>query len=150
MSEEWIKDGMQVEVTSNDDGFRGAWYVAKIIQAPMEKYVEVEYNELISEDDDSKKLSERVHVSFVRPLPPVGKGYNEVFEVNDAVDAFYNDGWWSGVVDQVVENAKKIMVRFDDPGETMAFKRSEVRLRFDWIDGNWEKPVKKQVFSVSF
>ncbi|XP_017241166.1 DUF724 domain-containing protein 6 isoform X2 [Daucus carota subsp. sativus] len=144
MSEEWIKDGMQVEVTSNDDGFRGAWYVAKIIQAPMEKYVEVEYNELISEDDDSKKLSERVHVSFVRPLPPVGKGYNEVFEVNDAVDAFYNDGWWSGVVDQVVENAKKIMVRFDDPGETMAFKRSEVRLRFDWIDGNWEKPVKKQ------
>lgn len=139
---------MHVEVTSDDEGFRGAWYVAKIIQDPkfMDNHVEVEYNELLAEgDDQSKKLVERVHVSFVRPLPPVGKGLNEVIEVNDVVDAFYNDGWWVAVVDDVVDDGRKFEVSFDDPPETMVLRRSDVRVHFDWVDGIWDKPRKKQV-----
>ncbi|KAK1404150.1 hypothetical protein POM88_003755 [Heracleum sosnowskyi] len=137
---------MHVEVTSEDDGFRGAWYVAKIIQdlKLMDNYVEVEYNELLTEDDESKKLIERVHVSFVRPLPPVGKGPNEVIEVNDVVDTFYNDGWWVGVVKDVVDDGTKFLVSFDDPPHTMKCRRSDVRVHFDWVDGNWVKPQKKQ------
>lgn len=147
MLEQRLKKDMHVEVTSDDDGFRGAWYVAKITQDPklMDNYVEVEYNELLVEDNESKKLTERVHVSFVRPLPPVGKGLNEVIEVNDVVDAFFNDGWWVGVVEDVVDDGRKFVVSFDDPPDTMVCRRSDVRVHFDWVDGNWEKPQKKQV-----
>lgn len=69
---------------------------------------------MVSEDDGSKKLIERVHVSFMRPLPPVGKGINEMIEVNDVVDAFHNDGWWTGVVYDVIDDGRKFVVCFDD------------------------------------
>ncbi|XP_074371174.1 uncharacterized protein LOC141712225 isoform X2 [Apium graveolens] len=146
MFEQRLKKDMHVEVTSEDEGFKGAWYVAKILQDQklMDKYVEVEYKELLAEDDESKKLTERVHVSFVRPLPPVGKGHNEVIEVNDVVDAFYNDGWWVGVVIDIFDDGRKFVVCFDDPPDTMECRRSDVRVHFDWVDGNWEKPQKIQ------
>lgn len=139
-----LKKGTEVEVTSDDDGFRGVWYLAKIKQSPKkpdEFSVVVEYNELVSEEDETKKLSERVHVSLVRPLAPSGTN-DDVVEVNDMVDVFHKDGWWVGVVEKVV-GKDDFLVAFDDPPDSMVVKRSDVRLHFDWLNGDWVKPDKK-------
>ncbi|KAK1379084.1 hypothetical protein POM88_025828 [Heracleum sosnowskyi] len=139
-----FKRGTEVEVTSDDDGFRGVWYIAKIIQAPKkqdEGFAVVEYNELVSEEDETKKLSERVNVSLVRPLAPTGD-VNDVVEMNHVVDVFHKDGWWVGVVKKIVAS-DEFLVAFDDPPDSMVVKRADIRLHFDWVNGDWVKPDKK-------
>lgn len=143
-----FKKGTEVEVTSVDDGFRGVWYVAKITEPPKksddnEGFVVVEYNELVYEEDQSKKLSERVHVSLVRPLPPpmINDNNDGAIDINDVVDVFHKDGWWVGVVVEVVDK-DQFLVYFDDPPDSMVVNKLDVRLHLDWNLGTWQKPKK--------
>lgn len=139
-----------MEVTSDEDGFRGSWYIGKIIEnSKLDEFVVVEYKELVKEEDAQKKLRDRVHVSYIRPLAPPGNA-DEVIKVNDAVDACFSDGWWSGVVHEDLGGGKVFLVYFDDPPHKMMFDRSALRLHFDWIGGKWEKPQKKKVCFMCF
>ncbi|XP_074340154.1 DUF724 domain-containing protein 6-like isoform X2 [Apium graveolens] len=138
------KKGTEVEVTSVDDGFRGVWYLAKITQPPKKSedgFVLVEYNELVSDEDETKKLCEKVHVELVRPLAPSGIKDDD-FEINDVVDVYHKDGWWVGVVEKVLSK-DEVLVAFDDPPDKITAKRLDVRFHFDWINGKWVKPDKK-------
>ncbi|CAI0464830.1 unnamed protein product, partial [Linum tenue] len=82
--------GMQVEVTTDEDGFKGAWFAATIIEPSGEDEYLIEYKTLTN-DDDTEFLREDIRACNIRPCPPeiiVVDG----FKVMDEVDAYYNEG----------------------------------------------------------
>ncbi|KAL5717746.1 hypothetical protein ACHQM5_010714 [Ranunculus cassubicifolius] len=101
MEELQFSKGMQVEVCSDEDGLRGAWFEATILRPSTKRHkVYVEYKNLTTVKG-SNLLKEFVNEVNLRPVPP--REANRSFNSNDEVDAYYNDGWWEGVVIQVLE-----------------------------------------------
>uniref|UniRef100_A0A2P2L4I5 Uncharacterized protein LOC105137022 isoform X3 n=1 Tax=Rhizophora mucronata TaxID=61149 RepID=A0A2P2L4I5_RHIMU len=143
--------GEEVEVSSNEDGFGGAWYAATIVHLPPKSALKkkrpkavVQYKTLIT-DDGSAHLIESVDPALIRPTPPPTNTEDlKAFEVNDAVDANYRDGWWTGTVAKVLEDSR-FRVYFDNPPDVLDFDGKDLRPHFDWIDGKWVRPVVKQV-----
>ncbi|CAI0446314.1 unnamed protein product, partial [Linum tenue] len=79
--------GMQVEVLTDEDGLKGAWFAATIIEPSGEDKYLIEYKTLRN-DDDTEFLREVILACNIRPCPPeiiVVDG----FKVWDAVDAYY-------------------------------------------------------------
>ncbi|PQM35882.1 uncharacterized protein Pyn_01052 [Prunus yedoensis var. nudiflora] len=56
----------------------------------------VQYENLASDDDPNKLLTELVDASSIRPVPP--ENPDQPFEPPDVVNAFYTDVWWVGSV----------------------------------------------------
>ncbi|XXG80544.1 hypothetical protein AAC387_Pa09g1386 [Persea americana] len=83
--------GTPVEVRSDEEGFVGAWFAAKIVRAIDKNMFTVEYQNLRT-DDDSQLLRETVYSQNIRPAPP-DILENKSFCLLEEVDAWYNDGW---------------------------------------------------------
>ncbi|KAJ9180355.1 hypothetical protein P3X46_008613 [Hevea brasiliensis] len=129
--------GTLVEVSSDEEGFKGAWFAATIVEAMgKDKYL-IEYQSLRTEDD-SDFLREEIDTLHVRPYPPETIVVDR-FKLLDQVDASYNDGWWAGVIAKVLADSKHI-VYFRDSREEMMFQHSELRLHQDWINSEWMFP----------
>ncbi|XP_048232920.1 DUF724 domain-containing protein 6 isoform X3 [Ricinus communis] len=150
--------GEEVEVSSDDDGFRGAWYVATIVESPAaaagkssaskkRRKIVIEYKTLVKEDG-STPLTELVDPAYVRPLPPRSND-NLVFEENDVVDAGYRDGWWNGIVRKVLDGSR-YRVYFDNPPDVIDFDGKDLRPHWDWVNGNWVSPEKQQTTGSIF
>ncbi|MQM16687.1 hypothetical protein Taro_049646 [Colocasia esculenta] len=132
-SEVLYERGTKVEVRSDEEGFRGAWYAATVVKLLSGNRFVVEY-EALRTDDDSEFLKQTVDAHHIRPAPNtsvVGK-----FKRLEEVDAFYNDGWWIGVISKVLEGSR-YMVYFKDAKEELEFGMNELRLHMDWINGQW-------------
>ncbi|RCV15376.1 hypothetical protein SETIT_3G051600v2 [Setaria italica] len=128
-----FKQGAKVEVSSDDEGFHGAWFEATVLKSAGSKFV-VEYATLKA-DDETKPLTEAVESRHIRPPPPhipVVDG----FKLLDEVDAFCNDAWWVGVVSKVISN-QKYMVYFKRWREELEFEHGQLRLHCDWMGGRW-------------
>ncbi|XP_039005642.1 DUF724 domain-containing protein 6-like isoform X2 [Hibiscus syriacus] len=141
--------GTLIEVCSGEEGFRGPWYLATILESPPKSISKkrkrplVRYKALRAQDGSSP-LTEYVDPDFIRPLPPNDKEDDlSCFEVNEIVDAWHRDGWWTGVVRKVLEKAK-YMVYFDNPPDVIEFDGKDLRVHWDWIDGKWVRPEKQQ------
>ncbi|XP_057464858.1 protein AGENET DOMAIN (AGD)-CONTAINING P1 isoform X1 [Actinidia eriantha] len=137
-SKKMVKDkfskGTLVEVSSDEDGFQGAWFAATIIdQLTKDKFL-IEYKTLRN-DDDTDFLREEADILHIRPCPP-DTFVVDSFNLHDEVDALYNDGWWVGVISTVLKR-KRYLVYFRGTNEEMEFKHSDLRLHKDWIDGKW-------------
>lgn len=129
-----LSKGTQIEVCSDEAGFEGAWFSAKVINAiGQDKYL-VEYKSLRTEDN-KQFLREEVDIKHMRPRPPDAVVVDS-FNLNEEVDAYYNDGWWEGVISKILKGSKyKIYFkRTKDDGE---FRHSDLRPHQDWIDGTW-------------
>ncbi|KAF3976616.1 hypothetical protein ACB098_12G102300 [Castanea mollissima] len=129
-----LSKGTQIEVCSDETGFEGAWFSAKVINAiEQDKYL-VEYKSLRTEDN-KQFLREEVDIKHMRPRPPDAVVVDS-FNLNEEVDAYYNDGWWEGVISKILKGSKyKIYFkRTKDDGE---FRHSDLRPHQDWIDGTW-------------
>ncbi|KAL5700784.1 hypothetical protein ACHQM5_026192 [Ranunculus cassubicifolius] len=127
-------EGMQVEVSSDEDGFVGAWFTAKIVKAVGKDKFIVEYQTLRTEDE-TELLKEEAESFHIRPPPP--EIPNDVsFRLLEEVDAMYNDAWWIGVVSKVLKDSKYI-VYFRENNEEIEFNHSQLRFHQDWINGNW-------------
>ncbi|KAK0581481.1 hypothetical protein LWI29_014260 [Acer saccharum] len=143
-----FQKGIEVEVTSDEEGFKGAWYRAIILESvpksasKKRKKAHVEYKSLVTEDG-SGPLTEYIDPAYVRPLPPQEESTNEVFEVHDVVDAFYRDGWWTGTVRKILEDGK-YRVYFDNPPDLLEFEGKDLRAHWDWVDGNWVRAGKQE------
>ncbi|CAI9269931.1 unnamed protein product [Lactuca saligna] len=178
--------GSTVEVSSDEEGFHGAWYVATLVDiveaSPKKKrrsssernrnkkkvgYL-VRYATLFEEDDATVPLTEIVHPSYVRPLPPrnprlkkdnkagaeaetdEGSGGGDGdgdFQLNDVVDAYLRDGWWIGVVRKVVVvdgEMTKYLISFESPPEEIEFEASQIRLHVDWTKSGWKLRRQKK------
>lgn len=128
-----LKPGTPVEVCSDEDGFRGAWFRATLVDKKGADKFEVEYESLL--DDELNLLKEEIDTLHIRPCPPKTADVAQ-FKLLDEVDAFYNDGWWVGVVSKVLGDSKYI-VYFRNSNEELEFQHSQLRLHQDWMDGKW-------------
>ncbi|XWS09456.1 hypothetical protein CRYUN_Cryun40dG0086100 [Craigia yunnanensis] len=147
-----FSEGKEVEITSNEEGFKGIWFTATVLKLGKRNTkgkALVRYRNLL-EDDNETPLTEYVKLSFIRPLPPQPKTPgDQCFEVKDVVDAFHQDGWWIGSVSEVLDNPKRYIVSFADPPDKIEFSSSDLRPHWDWVDGKWVKSSKFQEVLVS-
>ncbi|KAK9049067.1 hypothetical protein SSX86_031966, partial [Deinandra increscens subsp. villosa] len=152
--------GSQVEVSSDEDGFAGAWYVATVIHSPpfissspnhrtRNNLVYVEYYNLLAEDGSSRRLREYANISYVRPSPPLPDPNPTDFQLNDFVDAFHRDGWWTGVITNVIDSSN-FVVTFDNPPEQIQFNCSDLRIHRKWDGGRWFQPQKQGTAGLMF
>ncbi|KAK1278828.1 hypothetical protein QJS04_geneDACA023880 [Acorus gramineus] len=146
----WFYKGQEVEVAGDEEGLRGAWYEATVVRSfPSKGKVSLLYRTLALDDDPTKPLKETVHAARVRPAPPPTDGRGRagpvVFGPGQAVDAFYNEGWWVGTVSEVrVTDDKggpvrtlRYRVRFPDPVDEREFGVEELRAHLEWVGGEW-------------
>ncbi|XP_065860282.1 DUF724 domain-containing protein 7-like [Euphorbia lathyris] len=146
-----LNKGKKVEVSSDEDGFKGAWYLATIVDTPPKsgskkrKKVMVEYKTLLKED--FSPLVEPVDPEHIRPLPP--EVSDRVFQENDVVDAGYRDGWWTGVVRKVLEGSR-YRVYFSNPPDVLDFDGKDLRPHWEWVNGNWVSSEKQQTTGSIF
>ncbi|KAL0012112.1 hypothetical protein SO802_007220 [Lithocarpus litseifolius] len=106
-----FKADEKIELLCQDSGIRGCWFRCEILQA-SEKRLKVQYND-VQDADECDNLEEWVLASRVaapdklgmrcsgrltiRPRPP--KDFTDcMLEVGAAVDAWWSDGWWEGVI----------------------------------------------------
>ncbi|CAN1219407.1 Protein AGENET DOMAIN (AGD)-CONTAINING P1 [Linum perenne] len=131
--------GMEVEVTSDEEGFRGTWYAAKVIEASGKDEYLVQYKTLMN-DDETEFLREDIRTEYIRPCPPqvvIVDG----FKLRDEVDAYYNEGWWVGMVVRILVDCK-YLVYFKNTNEQFMFKEAYLRPHQDWSNGKWTVPSK--------
>ncbi|XP_008381758.1 protein AGENET DOMAIN (AGD)-CONTAINING P1-like [Malus domestica] len=133
-TKEELIEGTAVEVCTDEDGFQGAWFAANIVKV-MEKDKFLVRYKAIKTDDNRELLTEEVDAKHVRPRPPkvVVAGS---FSLTEEVDAFYNDGWWEGVIRKVL-HGRRYKVYFKGTDDELLLQHSDLRPRQDWIDRTW-------------
>ncbi|CAM6129826.1 unnamed protein product [Calypogeia fissa] len=157
-----IVEGSFVEVMNDEEGLRGGWFSAKVLQLrPGEAFVL--YDEILT-DDGTGQLKEwfplegplegaepgRPRIRLISPnniarvegrrkrrRTTTGQ---KVVAVGDRVDAFVQDGWWEGIVKAIDEDDEsKITLHFPGEGDTSTVKSWNLRPSFMWKDGRWEQ-----------
>ncbi|GAA0146762.1 hypothetical protein LIER_06640 [Lithospermum erythrorhizon] len=159
---EFFKVGTQVEVTSSIIGFQNSWYKATIICPPESNNISnnkskkskndciwVEYDTVFDEFDPLKKFQEFTDTSLIRPLPPNHTKCTH-FEKYDNVDAYYKEGWFGGVVVDVMNDGLEYLVAFLHPYEEFVFQKEKIRDHFEWGGGTWTKCYPSERVSVAF
>ncbi|KAG6759647.1 hypothetical protein POTOM_036131 [Populus tomentosa] len=144
--------GSEVEVLSQDSGIRGCWFRASIIKKHKDK-VKVRYQDISDAADEANKLEEWVLASrvaapdqlairiggrtVVRPTPQLNKERAaSIADVGTAVDAWWNDAWWEGVVVQK-ESEDRIHVFFPGEKKESVFCCYDLRLSQEWVGNEW-------------
>ncbi|XP_022760730.1 DUF724 domain-containing protein 7 isoform X2 [Durio zibethinus] len=123
----------EVEVTSDGEGFNGSWFSAVVVEyIGNDKYL-VEYPTLKTED--GMPLREEAKAHHIRPCPPE-LSCAASFRLHEVVDAWYNDGWWVGVISRVLTGSK-YAVYFSLTNEELEFDHSNLRHHQDWHNGKW-------------
>ncbi|OVA20153.1 Bromo adjacent homology (BAH) domain [Macleaya cordata] len=143
-----VKD--KIELLSNDSGIRGCWFRCKILQA-SQKQLKVQYDDL-QDVDGPGNLKEWVPAfrlappdklgmrcsdrPRIRPCPP--EDLTVVFEIGAPVDAWWNDGWWEGVL---VGNKNcgdgGLKVYFPGENRFLNIQKKNLRRSRDWDGNQW-------------
>lgn len=129
-----FNSGDRVEARSDEEGFEGAWFPATVVEKTANGKYLIEYQTL-KNDDDTGLLREEVNELHLRPCPP-DVGLVDRFELNEEVDAFYNDCWWVGAISKVLKK-ERYSVYFQESGEELKFDHSDLRVHQEWRDGQW-------------
>lgn len=133
-SEPTFRAGMMVEVKSDEQGYQGSWYTATIVCSLSSDKVLVEYQTLKT-DDESKLLREEAFASYIRPCPPKIVRVDR-YKMLEEVDAWYNDGWWVGLISKVLDGLK-YAVYFWTTNEELIFEHFSLRPHQEWNGGKW-------------
>lgn len=141
---QYFKKGADVEISSDEEGFRGSWYAGTVVRPPGNvkrgsAKVLVEYKTLMDDEEGTRPLREELELVQLRPPPP--RENRRSFKFSEEVDAYYNDGWWEGIITEVV-GEDKYLVFFRGTREQIAFKASELRLHREWVHGKWVPPLE--------
>ncbi|XP_057465613.1 protein AGENET DOMAIN (AGD)-CONTAINING P1-like [Actinidia eriantha] len=134
--------GSHVEICSNEDGFLGSYYEAKIVAKLGKDRLKVEYTTLLA-DNQKGPLKEIVRASDVRPVPPQIRA--SAFNVMDKVDAYDLDGWWVGRVTGR-KIGSKYTVYFECSGDEYDYPASALRVHQEYVDGHWVPSQQKDPF----
>ncbi|PIA60947.1 hypothetical protein AQUCO_00300458v1 [Aquilegia coerulea] len=141
----WVQDSLQtmeqrfitgtpVEVRTRDKRCHGAWFPATILKDFDHHLFLVGYKSLrLSDKEECSK--EIVEVRHIRPSPPEILEKKE-FDVFEKVDAYYDCGWWSGKVAEVLAGNRYI-VHFKHQMKGREFSQSELRCHMEWSNGKW-------------
>ncbi|GFZ13871.1 hypothetical protein Acr_24g0000610 [Actinidia rufa] len=129
-SEAEFSKGTMVEVKSDEEGYQGSWYTAVTVNS-MGK--DKQYQTLKTEDE-TELLKDKAGVSYIRPCPPVIQRL-DCFTLFEKVDAWYNDGWWMGLISRVL-GGLTYAVYFWSTNEELEFEHFNLRSHQEWIGGN--------------
>nr|GMD60887.1 DUF724 domain-containing protein 6-like isoform X2 [Ipomoea batatas] len=120
--------GKAVEVSFERYDPRDVWFPATILEVFGNGSFSVEYQK--------SNVRDKVTVgSFqIRPCPPHLKNTN--FCLLERVDAFYDFGWWSGVITKMLADSRYI-VFFKHFNLEKEVSGLELRRHMDWRSGRW-------------
>lgn len=135
----YFKAGASVEISSEEEGFSGSWYEGTVIRKMKRGKILVEYKDIL-DDGEKGKLREELKAVLLRPIPP-RESLDRNFNVNEDVDCLHNDGWWEGVVTEVLADGS-YSVYFRSSREQMKFQRRDIRLHREWLHGDWNPPLE--------
>ncbi|CAH9147826.1 unnamed protein product, partial [Cuscuta epithymum] len=133
--------GSQVEIMSQDSGLRGCWFRGVVIKKHKDK-VKVQYKDVKDAEDEAKNLEEWVLSTklaapdkfglringrtILRPSPLPRKGrVSWAFNVGASVDAWWNEGWWEGIVVQK-ECEDRLHIYFPGEKQTQIFSHANL------------------------
>lgn len=158
-----FKVGEKIELLCQDSGIRGCWFRCTILQVTR-KQLKVCYDDL-KDDDGSTNLEEWIPaVKFaapdklgmrvpgrqtIRPIPSSVDQIKPPLDVGVAVDAWWSDGWWEGVVIGV-NNCEDDNIKIYFPGENfMSTQMKYLRISRDWVGDTWiDIEAKKDILSA--
>ncbi|OVA12004.1 Bromo adjacent homology (BAH) domain [Macleaya cordata] len=142
----------KIELLCQDSGIRGCWFRCTILQM-SQKQLKVQYDDVQNEDDCGNleewvpafrvatpdKLGMRSSGRLmIRPCRPPEDRIDSVLEIGAPVDAWWNDGWWEGVVTDI-DFCEDHSLQVYFPGENLlsTFQRSKLRSSRDWVGNQW-------------
>ncbi|XP_020995602.1 uncharacterized protein LOC107482911 isoform X1 [Arachis duranensis] len=141
----------KVEFLCQDSGIRGCWFRCKILSA-TQRQLKVQYDDLMDADDIDKleewipatrvaapdKLGMRCSGRLtVRPFPPKDTT-DHAFEIGTAVDAWWSDGWWEGVITGIdVGGVGTLQVYTPGEERLLTVQKKDIRISRDWVDNRW-------------
>ncbi|XP_010545273.1 PREDICTED: uncharacterized protein LOC104817702 [Tarenaya hassleriana] len=147
-----LKADAKIELMCQDSGIRGCWFRCTVLEVSR-KRIKVQYDDILDEDGYGNLEEWVPALKFVmpdklgirssnrptiRPAPIDVRTSNSVPTVGTAVDAWWSDGWWEGVVTSVdnpdVENLQVYV-----PGESLflTIHKRDVRISRDWVGSSW-------------
>lgn len=151
-----ICPGANIELFSQDSGMRGCWFSCVVLKRCHDK-IKVQYRD-VQDADETGNLEEWVSTSrtaapdklgirvlgrpIVRPCPSKKDASLLSHEVGEAVDAWWHDGWWEGIV---ISSDGEDTVRVYFPGEQQVsiFGPSDLRSSRDWVENKWNRMKKR-------
>ncbi|XP_050369952.1 uncharacterized protein LOC126788043 [Argentina anserina] len=140
----------KIELLCQDSGIRGCWFRCTVLQTSR-KHIRVRYNDLLDEEGCGNleewipafrlakpdKIGMR-HVgrSIIRPAPPEEQ-MGLPLEVGSAIDAWWSDGWWEGIITGFGSCDDNVQVYF--PGESLVLNmdKKDLRISRDWLGDQW-------------
>ncbi|MBA0606752.1 hypothetical protein Godav_019171 [Gossypium davidsonii] len=146
-----FKVGEKIELLCQDSGIRGCWFRCTVLQVSR-KQMKVQYDD-VQDEDGYGNLEEWVPIfklampdklgmrysgrQTVRPAPPSSKKELAV-ELGVAVDAWWSDGWWEGVVTGVNSSGDdNFQVYFPGENLSMNIHKKGLRISRDWDGDHW-------------
>ncbi|KAG1341918.1 hypothetical protein COCNU_05G001470 [Cocos nucifera] len=154
-----FKVGEKIELLCQDSGIRGCWFKCTILQL-SHKRLKVRYDDLQNADGCGNveewipafrpaapdKLGMRCSGRLtIRPCPTCDHLLDGIAFLNGTpVDAWWNDGWWEGVVvgtDSCGDDSWQVYF----PGEDVFLicQREKLRISKDWVGNQWVDIVAK-------
>lgn len=146
-----FKVDQKIELLCQDSGIRGCWFRCTVLQVSR-KQIKIQYDD-VQDEDEYGNLEEwvpafklavadklgmrRLGRPTMRPAPPQNEETDPALEVGSAVDAWWSDGWWEGVVTKIDNNGDALQVYF--PGENLFLDmhKKDVRISRDWVGNQW-------------
>ncbi|RVX01565.1 DUF724 domain-containing protein 7 [Vitis vinifera] len=125
--------GAAVEVTLNEQSSRDAWFPA-IVRREIGLGSYVVQCQSLKNSGEAGVLDVTVDNLHIRPSPPRLEGRK--FGLLEKVDAFYDYGWWNGIVTKVL-TGRRYVVFFKHTNMEKEFIHSDLRPHMEWVDGKW-------------
>lgn len=125
--------GKKVEVSFEKETLRDVWFPATILKNSANNSFLVEYQQPGNGDE---AVPHKVTVDYlhIRPTPPHLRDKN--FVLLEKVDAYYDFGWWSGVITKELAD-NRYNVFFKHTKKEREFVYSKVRPHMEWKGGKW-------------
>ncbi|KAK8316016.1 hypothetical protein V6Z11_A13G011800 [Gossypium hirsutum] len=141
-----LQPGSKVEVNHEDDVCPRAWYTAIIMEGASstndKRYV-VQFTNLYQYKNSGTKLSKEYNSVDILPLPPPQPPRK--FKAGGIVEGYFDDGWYEGKIDQVLDDDKYI---FRMSSMFLLFGVKQLRLHRTWLNRNWLPPLDESELAV--
>ncbi|KAL9995729.1 putative Agenet-like domain-containing protein [Helianthus debilis subsp. tardiflorus] len=117
--------GKKVEITLEEEILRDVWFPATVVEDLGNNRFLVEYKEL-----------QRVSIDHHHIRPSAPQFTVTSFGLLEKVDAFYDFGWWRGVITKKLTDSRYV-VYFKHTNKVNEFSHLELRPHVEWKDDGW-------------